>query len=201
MSLAAPFTNASGYKVDRAKSYLLAVTGTSGLFSFAGHRHAVLTKDLSSQISFDPAAFTQSSVTISIPVSSLVIDSAEARRLAGLGEGPSADDVRTIQHRMLGPEVLDAGKFPMIQFTAASVQKTGNSELRLTGQFRMHGQTRQIEVPVRYAESGNGSFEFSGQFTIKQTDYGMQPETAGLGTVHVKDEVQIRFRISMVPDA
>ena len=136
---------------------------------------------------------------MTVPTASLVIDSENARRIAGLGSGPGAGDVRKIQQRMLSPEVMNAERFPHVQFATTSVAVRGGSELRVVGAFEMHGQSREVEFPVRYTRTDNGGYRFSGQFTVKQSDFGIEPESVGLGTVHVKDEVQIRFRVSMVP--
>jgi polyisoprenoid-binding protein YceI len=197
-SLASDLT---GYKVDRSRSYLVAITGKSGLFSFAGHEHAILATEWSVEGSLDPSNLKGSSVSIKIPVASLAIDSPEARRAAELGPGPGADDVRQIQGRMLGPEVLDVQSYPSIDFTTTSVEETGQGELRVTGQFRMHGQTREVRVPLRYERTRNGELDFSGQFTIKQTDFGIKPQSVGAGAVKVKDEVRIRLQVSMAPAA
>ncbi len=190
---------ATGYSVDHARSYLLAVTGKAGIFGFAGHEHAVLATEWSMKESIDPSNLSDSSVTITIPATSLVIDSAEAREIAGLGSGPGDDDVRKIQKQMLGPRVLDAGKYPHIQFTTTSVEIKGNDELLLTGEFQMHGRSREVQVPVRYTLGDQGGVGVSGQFAVKQTDFGIEPSSAGAGTVKVANEVQIRFQISLAP--
>jgi polyisoprenoid-binding protein YceI len=187
------------YRPNESKSYLLAITGKSGLLTFAGHQHAILATKWSVEPSIVVPDWKKSSVTLTIPVSSMVIDSPEARRLAGLGAGPGVEDVRRIQERMLGAEVLDAKQHDVLQFTSTSVEPQGESALLLRGQFLMHGQKRQIAVPVRYERAANGELAFSGRFVVKQTDFGIQPESAALGTVHVKDEVQIRFQISLSP--
>jgi polyisoprenoid-binding protein YceI len=194
-----PTPASNRYEVYRGTSSLVAITGTAGLFGFAGHEHAILATEWSAEPIIDAANLERSFVKITIPVSSLVIDSAEARRVAGLGPGPGPEDVRKIQETMLGPLVLDAPQYPTIEFTATSVARTGPAELRLTGEFLMRGRTHPLTVAMRYAESGNGRFGFSGQFTIRQTDFGIQPESAGLGTVKVKNEVQIRFQVSVAP--
>jgi polyisoprenoid-binding protein YceI len=188
----------TSYSVNYAKSYLLVITDKAGLFSFAGHEHAALAREWSLEPAIDASNLQASYVTITIPVSSLVIDSAEARRLAGLGPGPSPGDVRKIQEKMLGPEVLDARNYPTIVFTTSSVA-AGGSELRVSGQFRMRGQTRELTVPVRYTRSPDGSFAYSGEFQIRQTDFGIKPVSIGLGTVNVKNEVRIRFAVSVFP--
>ena len=189
---------ATGYNVNHAKSYLLVIVGKSGAFSFAGHEHAALAAEWSFESSIDASNLNDSAVTITIPVSSLIVDTAESRRLAGLGSGPSPGDVRKVQDTMLGPEVLDARNHPTIVFTSSSVA-AGASELRVTGQFRMHGQAREITVPVRYARSPDGGFLFSGEFQVRQTDFGIKPVTVGMGTINVKNEVRIRFAVSVLP--
>jgi polyisoprenoid-binding protein YceI len=189
----------TGYKVDSSKSYLVAITGKSGLFSFAGHEHAILATKWTVEESLDPSNLKASAVSIKIPAASLVIDSAEARKIAGLGSGPGADDVRKIQERMLGPSVLDAQNYPSITFTTKSVEVMSGSELRMTGQFQLHGQTHELRVPLRYAWTRDGELDVSGQFTVKQTDFGIMPESVAVGAVKVKDEVRIRFQVSMTP--
>jgi polyisoprenoid-binding protein YceI len=189
---------ATAYKVDHARSYLLVIVGKSGAFSFAGHEHAALATEWSFESSIDASNLKDSAVTITIPVSSLIVDTAESRRLAGLGSGPSPGDVRKVQDTMLGPEVLDARNHPTIVFTSSSVA-AGASELRLTGQFRMHGQAREITTPVRYTRSPDGGFLFSGEFQVRQTDFGIKPVSVGMGTVNVKNEVRIRFAVSVLP--
>ena len=188
----------TGYNVNHAKSYLLVIVDKTGVLSFAGHQHAALATEWSFESSIDASDLKDSAVTIKIPVASLVIDTAEARRLAGVGSGPSLGDVLKIQDTMLGPEVLDARNYPTIVFTSSSVA-AGASELRVTGQFRMHGQAHEITVPVRYTRSPDGRFDFSGEFRVRQTDFGIKPVSVGMGTVNVKDEVRIRFAVEVLP--
>lgn len=180
-------------------AYLLAIARKSGVFSFAAHDHAVLASESSLHFMFHSDDLTHSSVNISVPVSSLTIDSAPARQLAGLGSGPSQSDIVKIQRTMLSADVLDATRYPQIQFASSSVKNTGPGMLEVAGQFSMHGQTRQVAVPVHYEVNKNGEFTFSGEFTIKQTDFGIRPQTVAGGTVKVKDDVEIRFRVHFTP--
>ncbi len=189
---------ATGYNVNREKSYLLVVVDKTGLFSFASHQHAGLANEWSFESSIDAAKLNNSAVTIKIPVASLIVDSAEARRMAGLGPGPGPDDVRKIQATMLGPEVLDAQTYPTIEFTSSSVAADA-SELRVTGRFLMHGRTHDITVPIRYTKNPDGSFDFSGEFQLRQTDFGIKPISIGAGTVKVKNEVRIQFAVTAFP--
>ena len=189
---------ATGYNVNHAKSHLLVIVDKQGVLSFAGHAHAALATKWSVESTMDASNLKDSAVTITIPVASLVVDSTEARHLAGLDAGPSPGDVRKIQDTMLGPKVLDARNFPTIVFISSSVA-AGASELRVTGRFQMHGQTREITVPVRYTRNTDGSLDFSGEFPLKQTDFGIKPVSIGMGTVNVKNELRIRFAVTLLP--
>jgi polyisoprenoid-binding protein YceI len=99
---------------------------------------------------------------------------------------------------MLDPEVLDARNYPTIAFTTSSMA-AGASELRVSGQFRMRGQTRELTVPARYTRSPDGGFAYSGEFQIRQTGFGIKPVSIGRGTVNVKNEVRLRFVVSVFP--
>lgn len=199
LALGVANTAAPTYSVSYADSFLLAVTGKTGLFSFASHDHAVIASKWTAQAAFDPQELAKSSLTITVPAASLVIDSPEARKLAQLGSGPSPDDVKKIQARMLGPEVLDAIRYPAIEFKMTSAEADGPGRLRVAGALTLRGRTRPVTVPVRFQRESTGAYTFDGEFTVRQTDFGMKPESVGLGTVKVKNEVRIRFHVSVVP--
>jgi hypothetical protein len=56
-------------------------------------------------------------------------------------------------------------------------------------------------VPVRVARLESGGFRFSGEFAVRQIDFGIQPESIA-GVVKVADPVTIRFDvIARAPDA
>jgi polyisoprenoid-binding protein YceI len=182
--------------VDYNASYLVAITGTAGLFGFAGHRHAVLAGKWSADLKINFDDLGHSSATITAPTDKLIIDSPAARQKAGLGKGPSDSDVRTIQKRMLSSEVLDAAQYPQIRFTTTDIKAHGSGQLQVAGNMQIHGRPHPVTVQVRY-RSGGQQTEFDGEFEIRQTDYGIKPESVAGGTVKVKDSVTIKFHIVM----
>jgi polyisoprenoid-binding protein YceI len=187
---------ASRYAVNYSDSYVVAITGKSGVFSFAGHDHAVMATKWSANININPSDLAHSNVAIELPTVALAIDSGEARRKAGLGPGPSVDEVRTIQQRMLSGEVLDAAQYPQIRFASETVEVNAGGHLRVIGDFELRGHRHRITLPVRYRSSGPRT-EFDGEIKIRQTDYGLMPESVAGGTIKVKDEVEIRFHVEM----
>jgi polyisoprenoid-binding protein YceI len=196
--LGAGLATAAPYQLDRSHSFVIAVTDKSGLFSMAGHRHAILAARWSADLSVDPASLAESSMSVTVPAAALVADSPEARRRAGLGAGPSAGDVPKIQEKMLGPEVLDAAQYPDIRFELTSVAVSAPDLLSVTGRLTLHGQTRPVKMAVKFSQNANG-FVFHGTFPLRQSDFGIAPPSVGLGTVKVKNEVEIRFQVAVVP--
>lgn len=179
--------------VDYGASYLVEITGTTGLFAFAGHRHAVLANAWSADLKVNPDDLSHASAVITLPTDKLVIDTPAARQKAGLGKGPSESEMRTIQQRMLSSEVLDAARYLEIKFTATAI-KTQGSQLQVSGNMQIHGRVHPITVSVRRRSEGQQT-AFDGEFQIQQTDYGLKPESVAGGTVKVKDSITIKFHI------
>lgn len=186
----------SRYAVDYSASYLLAVTGKTGMFSFAAHNHAIIAKDWTASINFNPADLAHSSVDIKAPTASLVIDSNEARQVAQLGPGPSPADVRAIQEKMLSSEVLDAAHDPVMRFTSTKVDLSGEGRLILTGDFELHGKQQRVKLPAQYSVRSDQAV-FDSEFTIRQKDYGITPVSIAGGMVKVKNSVAIRIHLVM----
>lgn len=185
------------YNVDYGASSLLAVVGKAGVLSFAGHDHAVLATKWSATLDLHPTDLAHSMLAITIPVNALVVDSPEARKKAGLDAGPKPDDVRTIQQTMLGPEVLDAARYSEIMVTSTGIMLDGPGRLRFNGDLMLHGKVQHITVPVRTTTSAQ-RMTFDGEFTIRQSDFGIKPITVAGGTIKVKNEVTIRVHVVLV---
>ena len=107
-----------------------------------------------------------------------------------LDPGLSLPEREQVQARMLGPEVLDANRFPQIRFESVTVQRLQQDGWLVRGRLTLHSQTHLVTVKGS-VEQGH----YRGSATVKQTDFGMSPISIAGGTVRVKDEVQIDFDI------
>ena len=112
------------------------------------------------------------------------------------GKGEPAKDVPEVQQVMLSERVLDVKKFPTIAFTSRSVKVSKGSDadatLVIAGDLTLHGRTRAIQVPTR-VRIEDGKVTAQGSFEIQQTAFGIEPVSAGGGTVKVKDAVTVIF--------
>jgi polyisoprenoid-binding protein YceI len=190
------------YTIVSGHSELVVTAHKSGLFSFlAGHEHGIIPTAWAGELCIDSADITRSSLAISVPAESLVIDSPQARRLAGLDpqNGPGPEDRAKIQQKMLGPEVLDAQRYSEIRFQSRTVAVSvdDSTRLRITGTFELHGRSDTVMVPVTLSRPLGDSLRARGSFQFRQTRFGIEPESVA-GLVNVKDEMTLRFDVLAV---
>jgi polyisoprenoid-binding protein YceI len=161
--------------IDVAKSTLAIHVGKSGLFSVAGHEHWVDAPIARGSFRDGPNAAVEFVV--------------EARRLKVRPDQESAQDQAKIQATMQR-EVLEIEKYPEIVFRSTSVAATGDHSWRVTGTLNLHGVTKPIVAEVRQEGAA-----YLGNARLKQTDFGIKRVSAGGGTVKVKDELEITFKV------
>ncbi len=137
-------------------------------------------------LEFDPENPAASRVDVSIDAAS--IETKEDKRDAHLRS----------------PDFLDVDKYPQISFRSTSIEKTGDGELRATGELTIHGVTRPIELDVEYAGAvkdpwGGDRAGFSARATLKRKDFGLEWNQAlETGGVVVGDKVEINLEIEAV---
>jgi len=176
------------YAIDSDGSKVLIHVGKTGLGSFAGHEHDIAARSLHGKVIIDREDISRSSVD--------VVFEAIALKVVGKGEPP--EDIPKVQSEMQGPKVLDVTRFPTIRFSSRSVGGSqvspGVYDLRVTGEISLRGRTRLIPLPVKVEIRGN-TVTARGKTTLKQTDFGIEPISAGGGLVKVEDELRLEFEI------
>jgi polyisoprenoid-binding protein YceI len=162
-------------------------TGKSGLFGFAGHSHQVRARAVAGWVVYRPDNPSESRLEVRIPAESLQVltprDTAE---------------IRKVTERMQS-EVLRVSQYPEIRFTATVAAPTTKG-FRLKGELTMVGRTRPVPVDVAVRMAGDTLWA-GGEFSVKQTEFGIKPVTAGPGgTVKVADQVKFNFGAVAVRD-
>jgi polyisoprenoid-binding protein YceI len=176
------------FVVDPAASSVRIHVGKSGAFSFAGHHHEVVAPALSGEVRADPADLAASTVALTF----------EAAALKVLPEGEPAGDAPKVEEIMRGPKVLDAVRFPAVTFKSQRVSGrdagSGAYDLELAGEIALHGVTRPITLPVHVEVSGD-TLTASGKAVLRHDQFGMEPVSAAGGSVKVKNEIAVEYRI------
>jgi len=162
-------------EIDTQKSVMTVRVFKSGLFSAFGHEH-----EISAPLKQGNLSEKDRSVELTV----------DARKLRVMDKDVSEKDRAEIQETMLGPKVLDTGRFPEIRFRSTAVESNGEGRWTVRGDLTLHGQTRAIRLAGR-GENGH----YRGTAELKQTDFGIEPVSVGGGTVKVKDGLRVEFEI------
>jgi polyisoprenoid-binding protein YceI len=104
----------------------------------------------------------------------------------------SEKDRGEIEKTMLGPEVLDAGRYPEIVFRSTAAEPTGTGSWKVQGTLTLHGQTQPVTAEVR-----ENAGRYEGNSLLKLADFGIKPVRIAGGAVKVKDEIRIEFDIQL----
>ena len=89
-------------------------------------------------------------------------------------------------------DVLHPSKYPIINFRSSNIHEK-DGVYHVKGELTLHGVTRPIEFDAK-TTTGN---DLKGKVTLAQKDFGIKPYKALLGTLKVKNEVNIAFDLSL----
>ena len=180
------------YRLVPAESSIRIHVGKTGLLKMFGHEHDVAADAFSGEIDVVPADLCASHASATF----------DARRLRVLPDDEPPDDVPKVQATMLGPQVLDAERFPQIVFTSTgcTVERVGpgGERVRLVGNLALHGHVKSVSVPLDVTLEQN-RLVARGTTTIRQTDFGIEPPSAGGGTVKAANELGIHVALVARP--
>ena len=134
---------------------------------------------------FDPADPTQSSVTVTIPVDS--IDTGVAK----------------LDAHLKTDEFFDVARYPTATFKSTRVERSGEHDLKVTGDLTLHGVTRPVVLDVvvnrigQHPMAGRAAAGFDASATIRRSDFGISNYVP-----NVSDEIRLSISTeAMVPAA
>jgi hypothetical protein len=180
LATALPLLIAQERAIDTQQSTITIHVGKSGLLSVAAHDH-----------------------TINAPISSGTIRDSPSPSIAftvhtaGMTLKPDPKvDAKTQASIQLDMEAmtLETKKFPEIAFRSSRIDKIGEGQWKVDGDLSLHGVTKPVSLTVK--QSGES---WTTRTVLKQTDYGIKPISIGGGTIKVKNEVEIDFKIFARP--
>jgi polyisoprenoid-binding protein YceI len=183
------------YKVVAEESLLQILVYRGGTMARLGHNHVVASHHLAGSVfvTDDPA---QTRFDISIPVSELTVDEPAMREQAGADFPPGVpQSARDGTHKnLLSEPLLDATKYPAIRLRATDVVAAGE-QFDVGVEITIKDQVRNVRVPVAMKRK-EGALVASGEFPLKQSELGLKPFSAAMGSLLVLDEMRIHFEVS-----
>jgi len=164
-----------------AETYTMDVRHTQVVVSyvhFGLSRQSVQLRPASGTIEYDATDPANSSVTVSIPLSSI------------------ASGVPELDTHLRAADILDAERFPTIEFRSTKVEKTGADSLSVTGDLTLHGVTKSATLAVTLLKAGEHPFKkvpalgFDATTTIRRSEFGVDKAIPA-----VSDALEVRIAV------
>ena len=176
------------YRLIPEQSKFTVQAFAEGLFSAFGHDPVLAIKDFIGEAQFVPGSFESASLKITIKADSIVLSNEVKEK-----------DRLEIEQTMR-EQVLEIAKYPEIVFVSSNISVTrlaeGRYRARIIGDLSFHGVTQKnlwITAQVTVSEE---SLKAQGDFTLKQTDFGIKPFSVAGGTIKLKNELKFSFDIA-----
>jgi len=177
---------AAHYVLDKSSSRFTVRAFATGMLSSFGHSPTFAIRDFSGEASYDPAIPAEASLVLKVRADSLEV----------------MDDIKSKDRRemesTMNESVLESAKYPEIVFTSTNISSNklseGRFQVNVAGNLSLHGVTRPLTVPAQLAVMGE-EFRASGEVSLSQSDFGIQPVSVAGGALKLKDELKFNFDI------
>jgi|SRR5579862_2149042 len=169
------------YRIDPSASRFTVQAFATGLLSSFGHNPTIAIRDFEGEAQSGPENFENASLRFTVRTTSMeVMD--EMKK----------DDRLRLEEEMYD-KVLDVKQYPTAAFTSEqiTVQKLGNDffQAHVSGELSFHGVRHNHSFDARITRMGT-ILRISGEFSLRQSDYGIKPFKAAAGALRLKDEVK-----------
>ncbi len=172
------------YTVVPEASVVRVHTYKGGLFGRFGHEHDIRAHAFSGTVIYDARDPSASHADVSVRTDRLLVVPAS-----------DSSDIPEITKAMR-EQVLHVDRFPYITFTSAEVT-AHDSTVHIRGDLTMVGRTRRVAMDLTLQRTPD-ALRVRGSFTVKQTDFGIRPYSAAMGTIKVKNEITFVVDIEAV---
>ena len=174
------------FLIDAAASRFTVQASATGLLSAFGHNPTIAIRDYQGEIQFASDTYQDAHVRVTV-------------RTAGMEvlDEMKKDDREKLEKEM-NDKVLEVPRFPTALFESRqlAVDKLSDSLLRarVTGELSFHGVTRTHSLEARVTNIGS-MLRISGDFSLRHSDYEINPASFAAGALRLKDEVKFNFEL------
>jgi hypothetical protein len=175
------------YRIEPAASQVTIIVRRAGSLARLGHDHIVASHDVQGYV-----APQEGYADLYVPLDALAVDEPALRAQAGLDTQPTEADIAGTRANMLD-KVLQTQRFAFAQIHVSGLAQT-SAETRLAVAIRLHGVTRNFEIPARLTVRSD-ALRVEGTIEFDQSDFGIQPFSILGGAIQVQDRLSLRFDI------
>lgn len=179
---------AGTYSLGGNSGNLHVYTFKEGLLSKLAHDLLIDVTNFKVNLDVPEAGFASGSLELEIQTNSLKVICAlkDGERTDALKEKDIADIEKDTAGKVLHPD-----KYPIVNFRSKAIHEKDGG-YKINGDLRLHGVTKSIDFDI----DTNGE-NLKGMITLLQKDYGIKPFKAMLGTLRIKNEINIAFDLSL----
>jgi polyisoprenoid-binding protein YceI len=178
------------YVIDPRASLVAIEVRRAGALARLGHDHVVASHDIEGFVW--PGA---GRADLYVPLDRLTVDEPALRAEAHFDTRLSAEDIAGTRRNML-TRVLDTERYPFVRI---HVQRAGDADppAHVEVAITLHGTTRIVPMPIRMSTRPAG-VDVSGQFSLRQSHFDIEPLSILGGAIQVQDEISLRFRLHAI---
>lgn len=187
------------YAIVPGQGHITVKVRRGGALAALGHNHVVVSDAISGvvDVAADPLA---SSARFALDVESFVVDDAAARAAAGpdfTSTTPSQADISGTRTNMLGPKLLDAAQFPVLEARFVVDRLDRNVTF---GRLVLGVVGREVAVPIEgYVTPAVDGLEIEARFEVTHGDLGLTPFSVMGGALRVADPIEVEVSLFANP--
>jgi polyisoprenoid-binding protein YceI len=175
------------YRLNAARSKFTVQAFATGILAGFGHNPTVAIRDFSGEAHFVQDSLSNASLRLNIDVNSLdLLDAVKDK------------DRQEIERTMLN-DVIEVQRYPEIIFQSTDIALTriipGRYKARIIGDLTMHGVTRHAVWIMAQIILNGDDLKAQGDFTLRQTDFGIKLISVAAGALKLKDELKFVFEL------
>lgn len=181
---------AGSYCLNGGSGKMSVYTFKEGLLSKIAHDLLIDVADYKVNLNIPDEGFCSGSLEVEMQANSLKVVCAMKdgeQRPDALKEKDIADIEKDMFKKILHPD-----KYSTVSFCSKEIQEKEGG-YRVSGELDLHGAKRPVDFDIETSNNDN----LKGTFVIKQTDHGIKPFRAMMGTLKVKDELKFAFDLSL----
>jgi len=175
------------YSIDVAKSRFTARAFATGLLSAMGHNPTLAIREYTGEAMIPSGNLEQASLRVTVQSASLTVT-----------DDMSQKDRTELENKMR-QEVLETSAYPEIVFESSKISPSQLGEstysVNMVGDLTLHGVSRNETIYAQVTLVGE-TLRAYGEFSLRQTDYGIRLVSVAGGTLKVKDEVKVTFDLT-----
>jgi len=172
------------FAIDKAASRFSVQAFATGLLSSFGHNPRIEIRDYTAEIQCVPETFEKALLRVTVQTVAMEV----------LDEMKKED--RQKLEREMYDNVLEVSRFPTATYESREirVQKLSGELLRVqvSGDLSFHGVVQSQPLQANVTVLGT-KLRISGDFSLRQSDYGIKPVSFAAGALRLKDELKFTF--------